>query len=125
MYQWERKHKYYGRYSAILFISGVHLMWCIWLIVLCSGVISKTHFDAVLVCFIACFMIIDNILLSKRYNEKKITVLLRKYRDDWRNKFIGNWCFILLPIISLLSSFYVTVWLVKIIAHIFGYEGLY
>jgi hypothetical protein len=125
MYQWERKHKHYGRHSAILFISVLHLMWCIWLITLCSSVISQTYFDVALACFIACFMIIDNILLSKRYNEKKIVVLLRKYKNYRRNKFISNWCFILLAIISIPSSFFITVGVVKIIAHIFSYEGLY
>jgi hypothetical protein len=121
MYRWyNEKEKVEARYSAIMFISAIHMTYIALFTYIFSSLFSNS--GAVFPCLFAGCDIANIILQFRRYNKNKIVFLLKKYRNDWRNKVIGNWMiFMTLPL-----SFPCAILLFKILFArqilIFGYE---
>jgi hypothetical protein len=74
---------------------------------ICSAFFKKNDFDTVFgwttfVCIVACL-----VLLNRRYNPKRMAVLVKKYRNDQRNKAIADW--MLIPIIPLYVLMHVVI----------------
>jgi hypothetical protein len=96
MYCWyKEKEKVAARFSAVLFISAIHMMYIVWPTQIFSGLFSNS--EAVFPCLFVGCQLADTILLFRRYNKNKIVLLLKKYRNDWRNSVINS-CYALLEI---------------------------
>jgi len=61
-----------------------------------SAVFFKANFKTAFLCLFLGIGIVDSIWVDRKYNEKKIVALQKKYRNDWRNKVISWWLLLII-----------------------------
>jgi hypothetical protein len=98
MYRWHKQKNWslVPESRAFGFISAIHIAYIVVFSLFISNCIrdlffENTNFWTIFLCVFWGWNIVDFVWIYKRYNEKRIAVLEKKYRKDWRNKVIGNW----------------------------------
>jgi hypothetical protein len=130
MYRWHKKSNWtcIPESYAFGFISGIHIAFILAFSLFISGFIGVLFFDdadvfTIFKCIFWGWGIVDFVWTWRRYDDKRLVVLEKKYRKDWRNKVIGNWMILL----TFPLSFPVAFFLAQILLggkpyHIVGYE---
>jgi hypothetical protein len=124
MYRWHKEKKWTPtpESHATGFIGAIHFVYIIMFSIAICNLFFRANFGTVLPCLFFGTGTIDMILLSKRYNDKRIAVLLRKYKKDWRNKIISKWFILMTFPLSFPCAIFLTRILFAGQIRILGYE---
>jgi hypothetical protein len=123
LYCFYKKHKW----SAYQADKAFMLMWVIYFIYiaafaifisgfLCNTVLTKDNFSTVLGGSIIVGAVVNSVFTDKKYNEKRIAALEKKYRKDWRNSMIANWMLILIIPLYIITHVVIVIFIFKLLS---------
>ena len=104
-YEYVDKKKWVVQGGPVEIIAAKHMMY---IAVFCwrfADLFFNANHKSVFACLFVGIAIVDYILLNRKYNEKKIATLKKKYRNDWRNKAVGTWLIFAIVFLQIVFAF--------------------
>ena len=106
-YEYVEKKKWVIHGGPVEIIAAKHIMY---IAVFCwrfADLFFNANHKIVFACLFVGIAIVDYILLNKKYNEKKIATLKKKYRNDWRNKAVSTWLIFIIVVSQIVFAFFI------------------